>query len=64
MFYRLREKKITEVEWKKAKEIADYLGISRPTLSKLTHRKVDPIPFQNLVGCSNMICKSEGMGRT
>ena len=28
--YRLREKKeVSEVEWKKAKEIADSLGISR-----------------------------------
>lgn len=32
-----RRNEVLEVEWKKAKEIADYLGISRPTLSKLTH---------------------------
>lgn len=45
-----RKKEVVEVEWKKAKEVADYLGISRPTLSKLTHRDVDPIPFSKLSG--------------
>ncbi|WP_313627557.1 DNA-binding protein [Enterococcus italicus] len=45
-----RKNGMLEVEWKKAKEIADYLGISRPTLSKLTHRDVDPIPFSKLSG--------------
>lgn len=45
-----RKKDVKEVEWKKAKEIAEYLGISRPTLSKLTNRDVDPIPFSKLSG--------------
>lgn len=45
-----RRNEVLEVEWRKAKEIADYLGISRPTLSKLTHRDVDPIPFSKLSG--------------
>ena len=38
------------IEWVRAKDVAKQLGVSLPTVSKLTNRKVDPIPHRRLSG--------------
>lgn len=39
-----------ETEWKKAKEVAEYLGVSLPTISRWTNQTIDPLPSRRLRG--------------
>lgn len=39
-----------KVNWKKAKFIADYLGVSLATVSRWTNRLYDPLPSRRLSG--------------
>ena len=43
-------KKEQGIEWKRAKEIAEYLHVSIPTVSKWTSRANDPLPHRRLAG--------------
>lgn len=42
--------KAKESDWRKAKEIADYLCVSLATVSKWTTREFDPLPHRRLAG--------------
>lgn len=49
---RQQEKEVSakETDWRKAKEIADYLGVSLPTVSRWTNQAIDPLPSRRLRG--------------
>ena len=49
---RQQEKEVSakETDWRKAKEIADYLGVSLPTVSRWTNQVIDPLPSRRLRG--------------
>ncbi|MDB1690077.1 helix-turn-helix domain-containing protein [Enterococcus casseliflavus] len=42
--------KQTKVDWKKAKFVASYLGVSLATVSRWTNQKDDPLPSRRLRG--------------
>ncbi|MFS0933283.1 helix-turn-helix domain-containing protein [Enterococcus entomosocium] len=44
------KKKQNKVDWKKAKFVASYLGVSLATVSRWTNQKDDPLPSRRLRG--------------
>lgn len=44
------KKKQNKVDWKKAKFVSSYLGVSLATVSRWTNQKDDPLPSRRLRG--------------